>query len=71
MRLKYQDRESILELLYDGYPSRAKGKALDRIAECYGLQRKKRLWVFKERDKTLRQRISKFLRKIYYDVGSC
>lgn len=40
----------------------ATGKNLDRIANEYGLKRVKYFWIFKESDKSLRNRVKTFLR---------
>lgn len=40
----------------------AKGHALDRLAEIYGVKRRRRWWLFKEWDSTLRGRLLELVR---------
>lgn len=44
-------------------------KLLDLIANCYGLERKRKWLFFKESDRDLRIRIVRRFRKLEYSVG--
>jgi hypothetical protein len=41
---------------------RARGRDLDNLASVYGHQRKRWLWIFRERDKTFRDRVTNAVR---------
>jgi hypothetical protein len=40
-----------------------RGKALDKMAKGYGFKRKRYFWIFKESDRSLRERMYRYLRK--------
>lgn len=40
----------------------ASGRTLDKMAEFWGFKRKRYFWIFKESDRSLRERMVKFLK---------